>query len=92
MVGRDPLERHRAATPLEALFDLTFAASFSLAASDLASVLAAAHYRAFHAASPKIARDVVSQDFSFNHPDLNHWLDDRCRPYADATAETGLYL
>src|SRR3984893_10421225 len=46
MVGRDPLEKHRAATPLESLFDLTFAASFSLAASDLASVLAAAHYRA----------------------------------------------
>ena len=45
---------------------------------------------AFHAASPKIARDVVSQDFSFNHRDLNHWLDDR--PNADATAEPGLFV
>src|ERR1700737_1260221 len=46
MAGRDPLEKQRAATPLEALFDLTFAACFSLAASDLASVLAAVHFRA----------------------------------------------
>jgi low temperature requirement protein LtrA len=46
MHGRDPLEKHRVATPLELLFDLTFAASFSLAASDVASVLAAGHYRA----------------------------------------------
>src|ERR1700736_3864325 len=46
MTGPDPHESHRAATPLELLFDLTFAASFSLAASDLAFVLAAAHFRA----------------------------------------------
>ena len=46
MRGRDPGEEHRVATPLELLFDLTFAACFGLAASDLASVLAAGHYRA----------------------------------------------
>lgn len=46
MRGRDPLEQHRVATPLELLFDLTFAASFGLAASDVASALAAGHYRA----------------------------------------------
>ncbi len=46
MRGRDPHEEHRVATPLELLFDLTFAACFGLAASDLASVLAAGHYRA----------------------------------------------
>ncbi len=45
MRGRDPRETHRVATPLELLFDLTFAASFGLAASDLASVLAAGHYQ-----------------------------------------------
>src|SRR5260221_5846674 len=45
MRGRDPRETLRVATPLELLFDLTFAASFGLAASDLASVLAAGHYQ-----------------------------------------------
>ena len=44
MGGRDPHETHRVATPLELLFDLTFATSFGLAASHLASVLAAGHY------------------------------------------------
>jgi hypothetical protein len=33
MGGRNPHEAHRVATPLELLFDLTFATSFSLAAS-----------------------------------------------------------
>jgi low temperature requirement protein LtrA len=40
MGGRDPHESHRTATPLELLFDLTFATSFGLAASEAASVLA----------------------------------------------------
>jgi len=44
MGGRDPLERHRAATPLELLFDLTFATSFGLAASQAASVQAEGHF------------------------------------------------
>jgi low temperature requirement protein LtrA len=44
MRGRDPQERHRVATPLELLFDLTFATSFSLAASEVASVLAEGHF------------------------------------------------
>ena len=39
MHGRDPHETHRVATPLELLFDLTFAASFGLAASEVAPVL-----------------------------------------------------
>jgi low temperature requirement protein LtrA len=43
MTGRDPHEAHRAATPLELLFDLTFATSFGLAASEAASVLANGH-------------------------------------------------
>src|SRR3984957_3932316 len=46
MVGRDPDETQRAATPLELLFDLTFATSFGLAASEVASVLAAGHFTA----------------------------------------------
>ena len=46
MAGRDPHEAHRAATPLELLFDLTFATSFGLAASEAASVLADGHVRA----------------------------------------------
>ena len=35
---------HRAATPLELLFDLTFATSFGLAASEVASVVADGHF------------------------------------------------
>ena len=46
MDGRDPHERHRVATPLELLFDLTFATSFGLAASQLADALAAGRYAA----------------------------------------------
>jgi len=46
MGGRDRHETHRAATPLELLFDLTFATSFGLAASQLADALAAGRYAA----------------------------------------------
>ena len=44
MGGRDPHEAHRAATPLELLFDLTFVVSFGLAASQFAHALAEGHY------------------------------------------------
>ena len=44
MVGRDRQEAHRAATPLELLFDLTFVIGFGLAASQLAHALAEGHY------------------------------------------------
>jgi low temperature requirement protein LtrA len=44
MVGRDPHELHRVATPLELLFDLTFATYFDLAAAQLAPVLADGQY------------------------------------------------
>jgi low temperature requirement protein LtrA len=43
MVGRDPGEHHRASTPLELLFDLTFAVAFSAASSQTASLLEAGH-------------------------------------------------
>ena len=46
MGGRDRHESHRAATPLELLFDLTFVISFGLAASQLAHALAEGHYAA----------------------------------------------
>jgi low temperature requirement protein LtrA len=46
MRGRDPHEHHRVATPLELLFDLTFASCFGLAASQFAHLLAQAHYAA----------------------------------------------
>ncbi|THK33842.1 low temperature requirement protein A [Ensifer sp. MPMI2T] len=46
MSGRDPHEGHRAATPLELLFDLTFVIAFSLAAAQLAHLLAEGHVRA----------------------------------------------
>jgi low temperature requirement protein LtrA len=44
MGGRDPHEAHRVSTPLELLFDLTFATGFGLAASQLAHALADGHY------------------------------------------------
>jgi low temperature requirement protein LtrA len=44
MGGRDPDEAHRVATPLELLFDLTFATSFGLAAEQLAAALANGRY------------------------------------------------
>ena len=46
MVGRNPSEEHRAATSLEALFDLTFATCFGLAAAQFAHELTAGRYGA----------------------------------------------
>ena len=44
MVGRDIGERHRAATPLELLFDLTFVVAFSQAGAQAAHLLELGHY------------------------------------------------
>lgn len=44
MHGRDPHEVHRAATPLELLFDLTFVIAFGLASAQFAHLLAEGHY------------------------------------------------
>ncbi len=44
MVGRDPKEAHRTATPLELLFDLTFVAAFAQAGDEAAHVLAEGHF------------------------------------------------
>ncbi len=46
MSGRDPHEENRVATPLELLFDLTFATCFSFAASQFAAELAEGRYAA----------------------------------------------
>ncbi len=43
MAGRDPAQSHRAATPLELLFDLTFVVAFSQAGSQMAHLLAEGH-------------------------------------------------
>lgn len=43
MGGRDPHEAHRAATPLELFFDLTFVIAFGVAGSQLAHEIAEAH-------------------------------------------------
>lgn len=45
MSGRDPDERHRASTPLELLYDLTFVVAFGQAADQLAHLLAEGHVR-----------------------------------------------
>jgi hypothetical protein len=44
--GRDPNERHRAATPLELLYDLTFVVAFGVAAEQFAHLLAEGHFAA----------------------------------------------
>ncbi len=46
MGGRDPQERHRAATPLELFFDLTFVIAFGVAGSQFAHEIAEAHFGA----------------------------------------------
>ena len=46
MLGRDPTESHRAATPLELLFDLTFVIAFGVAGNELAHFLADEHLAA----------------------------------------------
>ena len=43
LTGRDPDEAHRAATPLELLFDLTFVVAFGIAADQLAHYVAEDH-------------------------------------------------
>jgi len=43
MLGRDPDESHRGATPLELLFDLTFVVAFGVAGNELAHFLAEDH-------------------------------------------------
>jgi low temperature requirement protein LtrA len=44
MGGRDPHEFHRVSSPLELLFDLTFAIAFGLGAAQLAHALAEGHF------------------------------------------------
>ena len=46
MGGRDPHEKHRAATPLELFFDLTFVIAFGVAGSQFAHEIAEAHFGA----------------------------------------------
>jgi low temperature requirement protein LtrA len=45
MTGRDPHEVHRAATPLELLYDLTFVVAFGAAGSEAAHFFAEGHWR-----------------------------------------------
>lgn len=46
MGGRNPHEQHRAATPLELFFDLTFVIAFGVAGSQFAHEIAEAHFGA----------------------------------------------
>jgi len=46
MLGRDPNESHRSATPLELLFDLTFVVAFGIAGNEFAHFLAEEHVAA----------------------------------------------
>ena len=44
MVGRDPTEEHRGATPLELLFDVTFVAAFAQSSDQAAHLIAEGHF------------------------------------------------
>lgn len=44
MSGRDPYEQHRVATPLELLYDLTFAVAFAVVGEQFAHLLAEGHF------------------------------------------------
>jgi low temperature requirement protein LtrA len=46
MIGRDPQQSHRAATPLELLYDLTFVVAFSQAGAQAAHLLELGHFAA----------------------------------------------
>jgi low temperature requirement protein LtrA len=46
MIGRDPGERHRAASPLELLYDLTLVVAFSQAGTQMAHLLEIGHFGA----------------------------------------------
>jgi low temperature requirement protein LtrA len=46
MSGRDPYEQHRVATPLELLYDLTFAVAFGVAGEQFAHLVEEAHFAA----------------------------------------------
>src|ERR1700692_98019 len=78
MVGRDPHEEHRVATPLELLFDLTFATCFSFAASQFATELAEGRYAAaalgFGFASVAICWAWINFSWFSSAYDTDDWL------------------
>ena len=78
MGGRDPQEQHRVATPLELLFDLTFATCFSFAASQYATELAEGRYTAafigFGFASLAICWAWVNFSWFSSAYDTDDWL------------------
>jgi len=78
MGGRDPHEEHRVATPLELLFDLTFATCFSFAASQFAIELAEGRYLAaalgFGFASVAICWAWINFSWFSSAYDTDDWL------------------
>ena len=78
MSGRDPNEAHRVATPLELLFDLTFASAFGLAASQFAQTLAGGNYvvafEAFSYASFAICWAWVNFSWFASAYDIDDWM------------------
>jgi low temperature requirement protein LtrA len=78
MGGRDPHEEHRVATPLELLFDLTFATCFSFVASQFATELAegrcAAAFLGFGFASFAICWAWINFSWFSSAYDTDDWL------------------
>ncbi len=77
MRGRDAKERHRAATPLELLFDLTFVIAYGSAAHQLAHALSAGHVGAgvgaFGFACFAIAWAWINFSWFASAYDVNDW-------------------
>ncbi|TFV77689.1 low temperature requirement protein A [Blastococcus sp. CT_GayMR19] len=78
MGGRDPAEEHRAATPLELLFDLTFVIAFGTAANELAHQLAEGHFGAallgFSLATFAIAWAWINFSWFASAYDTDDWI------------------
>lgn len=78
MTGRDPGEGHRAATPLELLFDLTFVAAFGVAGNQLASAVAHGDFAAgvggFCFAMPAIVWAWINYSWFASAFDTDDWL------------------
>ena len=78
MSGRDPDERHRTATPLELLYDLTFVVAFGTAANELAHALAEGHYRSgligFSLATFAVAWAWINYSWFASAYDTDDWV------------------
>ena len=78
LIGRDPDEDHRSATPLELLFDLTFVVAFGIAANELAHYVAEGDVRTgligFTFASFSVAWAWINYSWFASAYDNDDWI------------------